>query len=24
VAHGLPYLREIWRSPHWRLFRVMV
>ena len=23
VAHGLPYLREIWRSRHWRLFRVM-
>jgi hypothetical protein len=23
VARGLPYLQEIWRSPHWRLFRVM-
>ena len=23
VARGLPYLREIWRSRHWRLFRVM-
>jgi hypothetical protein len=23
VAHGLPYLREVWRSAHWRLFRVM-
>jgi hypothetical protein len=23
VAHGLPYLREVWRSRHWRLFRVL-
>ncbi len=23
VAHGLPYLREVWRSRDWRLFRVM-
>ncbi|HEY5261262.1 MAG TPA: hypothetical protein VIJ33_04060, partial [Solirubrobacteraceae bacterium] len=23
VAHGLPYLRELWRSPHWRLYRFM-
>jgi hypothetical protein len=23
VAHGLPYLREVWRSQHWRLFRVI-
>ncbi len=23
VAHGLPYLREIWRSAHWRLYRVL-
>lgn len=23
VRHGLPYLREIWRSRHWRLFRVI-
>jgi hypothetical protein len=22
VAHGLPYLREVWRSEHWRLFSV--
>jgi hypothetical protein len=22
VAHGLPYLREVWRSEHWRLYRV--
>jgi hypothetical protein len=22
VAHGLPYLREVWRSRHWRLFEV--
>ncbi len=22
IAHGLPYLREVWRSPHWRLFAV--
>jgi hypothetical protein len=20
VARGLPYLREVWRSPHWRLY----
>ncbi|HEY7831663.1 MAG TPA: hypothetical protein VIC06_13965 [Solirubrobacteraceae bacterium] len=20
IAHGLPYLREVWRSPHWRLY----
>ena len=24
VARGLPYLREVWRSPHWRLYRVIV
>jgi hypothetical protein len=24
VAGGLPYLREIWRSAHWRLYRVIV
>jgi hypothetical protein len=24
VAAGLPYLREVWHSPHWRLFRVTV
>ncbi len=23
IAKGLPYLREIWRSEHWRLFRVI-
>jgi hypothetical protein len=23
VARGLPYLRELWRSRHWRLFRFM-
>ena len=23
VAHGLPYLREVWRSRHWRLFEVI-
>ncbi|HEY3959554.1 MAG TPA: hypothetical protein VGL68_03490 [Solirubrobacteraceae bacterium] len=23
VARGLPYLREVWRSQHWRLFRFM-
>jgi hypothetical protein len=23
VAGGLPYLREVWRSAHWRLFRVV-
>jgi hypothetical protein len=22
IARGLPYLREVWRSPHWRLFAV--
>jgi hypothetical protein len=22
IARGLPYLREVWRSPHWRLFKV--
>jgi hypothetical protein len=22
VAHGLPYLREVWRAAHWRLFAV--
>jgi hypothetical protein len=22
VAHGLPYLHEVWRSRHWRLYRV--
>jgi hypothetical protein len=22
IAHGLPYLREVWQSPHWRLFAV--
>jgi hypothetical protein len=22
AAHGLPYLREVWRSQHWRLFEV--
>jgi hypothetical protein len=22
IAHGLPYLREVWRSRHWRLFAV--
>jgi hypothetical protein len=22
VAHGLPYLRELWHSAHWRLYRV--
>ena len=20
IAHGLPYLREVWRSRHWRLY----
>jgi len=20
IAHGLPYLRELWHSPHWRLY----
>ena len=23
LAHGLPYLRELWHSEHWRLYRVM-
>jgi hypothetical protein len=23
VAHGVPYLRELWHSEHWRLYRVM-
>jgi hypothetical protein len=23
VAHGLPYLREVWRARHWRLFEVI-
>jgi hypothetical protein len=23
VARGLPYLRELWRSAHWRVYRVM-
>ncbi|HEY3970657.1 MAG TPA: hypothetical protein VGL79_04585 [Solirubrobacteraceae bacterium] len=23
VAHGLPYLRELWHSQHWRLYRAM-
>jgi hypothetical protein len=23
VTHGLPYLRELWHSEHWRLYRVM-
>jgi hypothetical protein len=23
VLHGLPYLRELWHSEHWRLYRVM-
>jgi hypothetical protein len=23
VARGLPYLRELWHSKHWRLYRVM-
>lgn len=23
VAHGLPYLRELWRSRHWRLYQFM-
>jgi hypothetical protein len=23
VARGLPYLREVWRSRHWRLYRVL-
>jgi hypothetical protein len=22
IARGLPYLREVWRSPHWRLYVV--
>jgi hypothetical protein len=24
VARGLPYLREVWRSRHWRLYRAIV
>jgi hypothetical protein len=24
VASGLPYLREVWRSTHWRLYRVIL
>jgi hypothetical protein len=24
VARGLPYLRELWHSAHWRLYRVVV
>jgi hypothetical protein len=24
VARGLPYLREVWRSTHWRLYRVIL
>jgi hypothetical protein len=23
IAHGLPYLHEVWRSRHWRLFAVI-
>jgi hypothetical protein len=23
IAHGAPYLRELWRSRHWRLYRFM-
>lgn len=23
IAHGLPYLRELWSSQHWRVYRVM-
>jgi hypothetical protein len=23
VARGAPYLHEVWRSAHWRLFRVL-
>jgi hypothetical protein len=23
LAHGLPYLRELWHSEHWRLYRMM-
>jgi hypothetical protein len=23
VAHGLPYLREVWRARHWRLYEVV-
>jgi hypothetical protein len=23
IAHGLPYLRELWHSQHWRLYRFM-
>jgi hypothetical protein len=24
VARGLPYLREVWHSAHWRLYRIIV
>jgi hypothetical protein len=24
IEHGLPYLHEVWRSRHWRLYRVIV
>jgi hypothetical protein len=24
ISRGLPYLREVWRSPHWRLYRVVL
>ena len=23
IARGLPYLRELWHSKHWRVYRVM-
>jgi hypothetical protein len=23
IAHGVPYLNEVWHSPHWRLFAVV-
>jgi hypothetical protein len=23
IEHGLPYLRELWHSEHWRIYRVM-
>ena len=23
VTRGLPYLREVWRSAHWRVYRVI-
>ncbi|MGA9285298.1 MAG: hypothetical protein WBV85_07630 [Solirubrobacteraceae bacterium] len=23
IAHGLPYLRELWHSKHWRVYRVI-